>query len=101
MLHCIFVPNYSSSFNALLPFILLLHNTSLALSLAILLILRGEALPHIRLTTDIVVYLFIANRLKPIKEFLNKVTWVLSWKNPAATMLIFLVSIPYRTVLKK
>ncbi|XP_028398161.1 GRAM domain-containing protein 4-like [Dendronephthya gigantea] len=29
--------------------------------------------------------------IKPIKEFLNKVTWVLSWKNPAATMLIFLV----------
>ena len=39
VLHCIFAPNYSSSFNALLAFILLLPNTSMALSSAILLIL--------------------------------------------------------------
>ncbi|XP_046839982.1 GRAM domain-containing protein 4-like [Xenia sp. Carnegie-2017] len=29
--------------------------------------------------------------LKPIQEFSDKVNWVLSWKNPAATLLILLV----------
>lgn len=34
-----------------------------------------------------------ARGIKPVKEFVDKVTWVLSWKNPAATILIFLVCI--------
>jgi hypothetical protein len=40
----------------------------------------------------ILLNIHVANGIKPIKEFINKITWVLSWKNPAATMLIFLVS---------
>ena len=38
-----------------------------------------------------------ANGIKPIKEFFKKIDWVLSWKSPAATMLIFLVCLLIKT----